>query len=60
MKEGLANIQGVTVKTPMEDALSAGLVCCEVSGRTAREVVDRLLEEHNVVSRAGATTRRHP
>jgi selenocysteine lyase/cysteine desulfurase len=49
MKEGLANIQGVTVKTPMDESLSAGLVCCEVS-RPAREVVDRLREEHNVVA----------
>jgi selenocysteine lyase/cysteine desulfurase len=49
MKEGLANIQGVTVKTPMDESLSAGLVCCDVS-RPAREVVDRLREEHNVVA----------
>jgi selenocysteine lyase/cysteine desulfurase len=50
MKEGLANIQGVTVKTPMEDSLSAGLVCCDVSARPAGEVVDRLRKEHNVIA----------
>jgi selenocysteine lyase/cysteine desulfurase len=50
MKEGLANIQGVTVKTPMDESLSAGLVCCDVSGRPAGELVDRLREEHNVIA----------
>jgi len=50
MKEGLANIQGVTVKTPMDESLSAGLVCCDVSGRPAGEVVDRLREEHKIVA----------
>jgi selenocysteine lyase/cysteine desulfurase len=50
MKEGLANIRGVRVKTPTEEPLSAGLVCCDVSGRPAREIVDRLLEEHKVVA----------
>ena len=50
LKEGLANIEGVSVKTPMEESLSAGLVCCDVSRRPAGEVVDRLREEHNVVA----------
>jgi selenocysteine lyase/cysteine desulfurase len=50
MKEGLADIRGVTVKTPMEESLSAGLVCCDVSGRPAGEIVDRLREEHKVVA----------
>jgi len=34
----------------MEESLSAGLVCCDVSGRPAREVVDRLRGEHKVVA----------
>jgi selenocysteine lyase/cysteine desulfurase len=50
MKEGLASIRGVTVKTPMDESLSAGLVCCDVSGHPAREIVDRLREEHKVVA----------
>ena len=50
LKEGLASIRGVTVKTPMEESLSAGLVCCDVSRRPARELVERLREEHKVVA----------
>jgi selenocysteine lyase/cysteine desulfurase len=50
LKEGLANIEGVRVRTPRDEALSAGLVCCEVKGIDPGEVVDRLREEHRVVA----------
>ena len=50
MKQGLTQIPGVAVKTPAADALSSGLVCAEVSGAPAGEVVDRLREEHRVVA----------
>ena len=50
LKEGLAGIDGVRVRTPVDEALSAGLVCCEVKGLDPGDVVDRLREEHRVVA----------
>ena len=50
LKEGLAGIGGVRVRTPRDEALSAGLVCCELNGVDPGEVVDRLREEHRVVA----------
>ncbi len=41
-KEGLSRMRGVKVQTPMGPALSAGLVCFEVAGLPAPEVVKRL------------------
>jgi selenocysteine lyase/cysteine desulfurase len=42
LKTGLRQISGVRVHTPMDDELSAGLVCFEVAGLSAQGVVDRL------------------
>lgn len=42
LKAGLAGIGNVVVVTPMADALSAGLVCFQVGGQSAQQVVDRL------------------
>jgi selenocysteine lyase/cysteine desulfurase len=50
LKEGLAGINGVRVRTPGDEALSSGLVCCEVNGVDPGEVVDRLREKHRVVA----------
>ena len=50
LKDGLAGIGGVRLRTPPDEALSAGLVCCEVRGIDPGEVVDRLREEHSVVA----------
>lgn len=50
LKEGLAGIGGVRIRTPGEAALSAGLVCCEVEGLDPGEVVDRLREERQVIA----------
>ena len=50
LKDGLADIGGVTVKTPASEELSAGLVCAEAGGLAAPDVVDRLREEHRVVA----------
>jgi isopenicillin-N epimerase len=41
-KEGLAAMPHVKVRTPMSEALSAGLVCFEVRGLPAGEVIKRL------------------
>ena len=50
LKEGLAEIDGVTVKTPMDEELSAGLVAVELARSRPRDAVDRLREEHKVVT----------
>ena len=50
LKEGLAEIDGVTVKTPMDENLSAGLVAVELARFQARDAVDQLLAEHKVVT----------
>jgi selenocysteine lyase/cysteine desulfurase len=50
LKRGLAEIEGVRMKTPPAQELSAGLVCADVVGMAALEVVDRLREEHRVVA----------
>jgi isopenicillin-N epimerase len=50
LKEGLAEIRGVTVKTPIDESVSAGLVCADIEGADAGMVVDRLREEHRVIA----------
>jgi selenocysteine lyase/cysteine desulfurase len=52
LKEGLAGIRGVTVKTPRDEALSSGLVCADVAGTTAPDAVARLRDEHRIVASA--------
>jgi isopenicillin-N epimerase len=42
LKVGLAGIGNVRVVTPMADSLSAGLVCFQVGGQSAQQVVDQL------------------
>ena len=49
-KEGLAKIPGVTLHTPRNPALSAGLVCFEVRGLKPEDIVKRLLERRIVAS----------
>jgi selenocysteine lyase/cysteine desulfurase len=51
LKDGLAEIPGVVLRTPSAESLSAGLVCCDVPAGTDPEAfVQRLLEEHGVVA----------
>jgi selenocysteine lyase/cysteine desulfurase len=50
LKEGLAEGPGVRLRTPRDDALSAGLVCAEVADLDPGEVVDELRERHRVVA----------
>jgi isopenicillin-N epimerase len=49
-KEGLAAIPRVKLLTPRDPALSAGINCFEVEGRTADETVRRLLERKVIAS----------
>jgi selenocysteine lyase/cysteine desulfurase len=50
LKEGLGGLPGITVRTPQDEQLSAGLVCCDVPGNAGEDVVPRLREEHGVVA----------
>jgi selenocysteine lyase/cysteine desulfurase len=51
LKQGLGEIPGTVVKTPLDERLSAGLVCCElVGGPSPEELVGRLREEHDVIA----------
>ena len=42
LKDGLAGISTVRVRTPRSPEISAGIVCCEVEGYGAQEAVARL------------------
>jgi selenocysteine lyase/cysteine desulfurase len=42
LKEGLAALAHVRLHTPLDDNLSAGLVCFEIVGLSPQQVVDRL------------------
>jgi selenocysteine lyase/cysteine desulfurase len=50
LKEGLAALDGVRLRTPRDDELSSGLVCFEVRGADPGEIVDRLRERHRVIA----------
>jgi selenocysteine lyase/cysteine desulfurase len=47
LKEGLREIPGTTVRTPFDEQLSAGLVCCD---EPVASTVERLRAEHGVVA----------
>jgi selenocysteine lyase/cysteine desulfurase len=50
LKEGLAKMPNVTLYTPMEDVLSAGIVCFDLQGLKAQQVVDQLRAKKIVAS----------
>ena len=50
LKAGLAEVPGVALVTPRDARLSAGIVCLDVRGRQADDVVERLFREHRVVA----------
>jgi selenocysteine lyase/cysteine desulfurase len=50
LKDGLAGIGGVVLRTPRTPDLSAGVVCCEVTGLSPPEAVTRLLAAKVVAS----------
>lgn len=49
-KEGLKGMGHVTLHTPLDDAVSAGIVCFEVAGMTPEAVVGRLRERKIIAS----------
>jgi selenocysteine lyase/cysteine desulfurase len=50
LKDALVAAPGVTLVTPLNTQLSAGIVCVDVRGRPADEVVERLFAEHRIVA----------
>jgi isopenicillin-N epimerase len=52
LKEGLAGVRGVAVRTPQDPSVSAALVCFEVAGMSPEDVVRRLHERRIVASAA--------
>jgi isopenicillin-N epimerase len=58
LKEGLARIRRVTLRTPLAPELSSGIVCCEVEGSTPWRVVDRL-RERGIVATVTPYARRY-
>ena len=49
LKEGLDSTDGVELVTPMNESLSAGVVCCDLEGVAPRTAV-RALREHEIVA----------
>jgi len=50
LKQGLAELPKVRLITPMDPAVSAGIVCFEVEGMTPPEVVERLRADHQIAA----------
>ncbi len=57
LKEGLKNMRGVTLHTPMSEELSAGLVCFEVDEFSPYEVVQRLEDRYIIATTTPSTYR---
>jgi selenocysteine lyase/cysteine desulfurase len=50
LKDGLADMKHVTLRTPRSERLSAGIVCFEVAGLAAPETVERLARRRVVAT----------
>lgn len=50
MKQGLAAMPHVTLRTPMSQDLSAGIICFEVAGKQPAKVVEKLKEDRIIAS----------
>jgi selenocysteine lyase/cysteine desulfurase len=50
LKAGLAKLDGVRLVTPVAPELSAGVVCCEVSGMDAYSATAKLRGEHRIAA----------
>ncbi|MGH9138214.1 MAG: aminotransferase class V-fold PLP-dependent enzyme [Acidimicrobiales bacterium] len=48
LKQGLAEIPDVRLVTPIDEELSAGIVCCEVRGQDPEAVLTRLRRDHRI------------
>ncbi|CAM4328800.1 aminotransferase class V-fold PLP-dependent enzyme [Nocardiopsis rhodophaea] len=52
LKEAVAELDHVTLRTPMSADMSAGIVCLSVDGMTPRAAAERLIDEHRVYAGA--------
>jgi isopenicillin-N epimerase len=59
LKEGLASMSRVRVRTPMNEDLSSGIVCFDVDGRDPQDVVDQLRTDHNILATVTPYAVRH-
>lgn len=59
LKDGLAQRDGVTLYTPRDADLSAGIVCFDIDGRSADAVVDDLREQ-DIVATTTPYAESHP
>lgn len=50
LKESLASIPGLLLRTPLADEVSAGIVCFDVAGLSSKQVVERLREKAIIAS----------
>lgn len=50
LKEGLTNIPGITLRTPMSDELSGGIVCFEIAGLKPDQAVEALRRRRIIAS----------
>jgi selenocysteine lyase/cysteine desulfurase len=50
LKEGLSKMSQVTLYTPMDDNLSAGIVCFDIDGLSPSQVVSQLRERQIIAS----------
>ena len=50
LKQGLVELPKVRLITPMDPAVSAGIVCFEVDGMTPPQVVERLRTDHQIAA----------
>ncbi|QKT03980.1 aminotransferase class V-fold PLP-dependent enzyme [Ectothiorhodospiraceae bacterium 2226] len=57
LKEGLADMAHVVLRTPMDEALSAGITCFDVNGMDAEDVVDHLRTRRIIASITPYATR---
>jgi selenocysteine lyase/cysteine desulfurase len=59
LKQGLEEIDGVKLVTPMTERLSAGIVCFDVDGIDPGEAVERLRREHRIAASVTPYAERH-
>jgi selenocysteine lyase/cysteine desulfurase len=50
LKDGLASMPGLTLHTPRDESLSAGLVCFEIAGLRPEAIVERLRERRIIAT----------
>ena len=59
LKEGLRGLAHVRLYTPVDPAMSSGIVAFDVEGLTPAEVEARLLEQHRIITTASPYTPPH-